>query len=151
MGKSTLALNLAVNSVFDGKQGATMFFSLEMTGKELMDKMICSIGGVDYGMYKQGFPKSNPDCANEWPKVMSAAGKLKSAQSLIVDDRSTITLQQIRAKAIRTKRKHGKVKSIFIDYLTLIRTPGKDNRVLEVGALSRGLKSLAKEIECPII
>jgi len=151
MGKTTLALNLAINSTFDGRHGATIFFSLEMTGKELMDKMICSVGGVDYGLYKQGFPKSNNECADQWPKVSAAVVKIKSANGLIVDDRSTITLQQIRAKAIRTKRQHGTVKAIFVDYLTLIRTPGKENRVIEVGALSRGLKSLAKEIECPVI
>jgi len=151
MGKTTWALNLAINALFDGRPGATVFFSMEMTGKELMDKMICSVGGVDYGLFKQGFPKGNPDCDDQWPKVMDASTKLRSANGLVVDDRSTITLQQIRAKAIRIKRKHGSVKAIFVDYLTLIRTPGKDNRVLEVGALSRGLKSLAKEIECPVI
>jgi len=151
MGKTTAALNIALASVFSSKHGATIFFSLEMTGKELMDKMICSLGGVDYGLYKKGLPKNNPMCDSEWPKIMDAAAKLKATNGLIIDDRSTITLQQIRAKAIRIKRKFGTVKTIFVDYLTLIRTPGKDNRVLEVGALSRGLKSLAKEIECPII
>lgn len=151
MGKTTLALNFAANAALNGQPGATLFFSLEMSGKELMDKLICSIGGIDYTLFKQGFPKGNPLCDAEWSKVSYATGKLKACKSLIVDDRAGITFQQLRAKAIRTKRKYGSIKVLFVDYLTLIRTPDKGNRVLEVGALSRGLKNLSKELECPIV
>lgn len=150
-GKTTLALNIALNAMFDNSPGAVVFFSLEMTGRELMDKMVCCTGNIDHTLYRAGLPKCNPLSAVEFPKITPAFQRIKEAGNLVTDDRSGITFQQIRSKAIRMKRKHGSVKVIFVDYLTLIRTPGKDNRVLEVGALSRGLKGLAKELECPVI
>jgi len=150
-GKTSLALNLALNAIFDPKPGVVLFFSLEMTGKELTEKMVCAVGGIDYGLYKMGLPIGNEASRAEFPKVEPAFRKIKEARSLIIDDRSGITFQQLRSKAIRVKRKNYAIKAMYVDYLTLIRTPGRENRVLEVGALSRGMKGLAKELECPII
>lgn len=144
-GKTTMALNLALNMIFNGDHGSTLFFSLEMTAQELSGKMICALGKINYGNYKTGLIKDD-----EWSLVTTATQKLIGAD-LVIDDRAGITLQQIRAKALKQKRKTGKLKAIFVDYLTLIRTPGRNNRTEEVGALSRGLKSLSKELQCPVI
>jgi replicative DNA helicase len=145
MGKSSLALNLAANFAFNGTNGSTMFFSLEMTASELMGKMVCATGGIDYGNYRKGL--LNDD---EWGKVNYAVGKIM-AVDLVIDDRAGITLQQIRARSIRQKRKTGAIKAIFVDYLTLIRTPNKNSRNDEIGLIAQGLKELAKELECPVI
>lgn len=150
-GKTSLALNLALNAIFDTKPGVVLFFSLEMTGKELMEKMVCAVGGIDYGLFKMGLPLGIEDSRAEYPKIEPSFRKIKEARSLIIDDRSGLSFQQLRSKAIRVKRKNLAIKAMFVDYLTLIRTPGRENRVLEVGALSRGMKGLAKELECPII
>lgn len=149
-GKTTLALNFATYAALNN-DGATLFFSLEMSGKELVDKLLCSVGRINYGLFRRGFPKAIAECELEWSKLNPAFEQVINRVDMIIDDRSNLTIQQIRSKSIREKRKAGKIKAVFIDYLTLIRTPGKDNRVLEVGAISRALKNLAKELECPVI
>src|SRR5574343_278677 len=152
MGKTTLALNLFEHSELKSEyEKATIFFSLEMPGKEVCEKMISSIGGIDHGLLKKGLPMSFSGSQEAWPKITPAFQRLKLTRTMVIDERSALNVQQIRAKCIKVKKKHGGAKAVFIDYLTYIKTPGRDNRVLEVGAVSRSLKAMAKELECPII
>lgn len=152
MGKTTLALNLFEHSALHGDRSlASIFFSLEMPGKELCEKMICSVGDINHGLLKQGLPRGNPNADSEWPKVIPAFEKIKAASNLVIDERSALSVQQIRAKCLKVKKRFGGLKSVFIDYLTYIKTTGRENRVIEVGAVSRALKALAKELECPVI
>jgi len=145
MGKTSMALNLAANMAFDGNHGTTMFFSLEMTSHELMGKFICATGKIDYKNYRSGMVSDE-----DFPKISYAVTKIK-ATDIVIDDRAGLTLQQIRAKCIRQKRKTGKIKVIFVDYLTLIRTPNKNSRNDEIGLIAQGLKEMAKELDCPVI
>lgn len=145
MGKTTFALNIAQNALFNEKHGATLIFSMEMSAEEISQKLISSIGSVPIDKMRTGDMDSN-----EWSGVQAGFAKLHDA-NLIIDDRAALTIQQVRAKAIREKRKHGRLKLIVLDYLQLMSSHKQGGRTQEVTEISMGLKALAKEIGCPVI
>lgn len=144
MGKTTLAMNIAQNSLNIG-DGATLVFSMEMSAEQLAIRMISSNSSVFLNKYRDGSMDRD-----EWQKTQAGFAKLKN-KPLVIDDRPALTPQQVRAKALREKRKHGSIKLIVIDYLQLMRTNKSENRTNEIGEISRSLKALAKEMECPVI
>lgn len=140
MGKTALALNIAENSVDD----YGMIHSLEMTEEELAERMIASAGVANYGAIMSG--KLNQQ---EWALVTNGVGRL-NGKNLYIDDSPNQTIQYIRASALRAKAKYGKVGYLMVDYLQLIKMKGF-NANAETGEVSKTLKSLGKELGCPVI
>ena len=140
-GKTTLALNIAENVVKNDK--TVLFFNLEMSHKELADKMISSAGSLSFTRM------SNANMREEdWPKLTSGYTALKDKR-LFVDSRSSLSVGEMRGKAYQIKAKHD-LHLMVVDYIQLMTSKG-DSREREIGNISRGLKNLAKEMRCPII
>ena len=146
IGKTSFALNLALNAADAGY--TVGFFSLEMSGKEIAQRLICMKASISLTKLRSG--RIEP---NEWASISEATNEL-SRFDILIDDTPGTTVTEIRAKARRML--HGKEKGIIIlDYLQLVSTPqGKNyngNRVLEVSDMSRGLKIMAKELNVPVV
>jgi len=145
MGKTTLALNIAHNiSVDEGLP--VLFFSLEMSKEQLVDRMLSTESGVDNSKLRTG-NLTDEDFEN----LSHAWGALGEA-NMYIDDTLGITVTEMRAKARRLSYKQ-KPGLIVVDYLQLMSGTGRDggNRVQEVSEISRGLKILARELDVPVI
>jgi replicative DNA helicase len=146
MGKSALMANFAENAaLIHGK--AVAMFSLEMSEGELAQRFIASqvpIKGDD--LRKGNVPESR------WPSIITASNRL-AASPLYIDDSSDLSVLDVRAKARRLAQQHPDgLGLILIDYLQLMRASGAtDNRVEQISQISRGLKTLARELEVPVI
>jgi len=144
MGKSALLTNIAENAAVDHSRPVALF-SLEMSEAELAQRFIASQAKINGDDLRKGRVK--PD---RWPKVVKATEKL--AQSpMYVDDSSDIGIMEIRAKA---RRLHSRTELglVMVDYLQLMRPDDSaDNRVEQIGQMSRGLKLLARELKVPVI
>lgn len=142
MGKTTFAMNIAEHV---SETAPVLVFSLEMPAEKLINRMVCSVGPVNFGRYRSGQVEDD-----EWPKVTNAVSKLAD-QKLHIDDDGGLTISQIRSRARKAKRQHG-VGLVVIDYLQLIQYGGKsEGRRLEVEAIVRSLKEMAKELKCPVL
>lgn len=147
MGKTTFAQNLAYNiATRNGDNKGVLFFSMEMAKSELVDRMISDIAGVDAWKLRTG-NVSDEDFA----KIGDALGDM-SEVPLYLDDTSSMTIYDLSNKARRAAHDHG-ISIIIVDYLQLIQGSDryKGNRVQEVTEISRGLKTLARELEIPVI
>lgn len=144
MGKTSFAMNLAENAAIGEKQ-PTAIFSMEMSGEQLVMRLISSLGRIDQGKVRTGKLDES-----DWPRVTNAV-KLMSEAPLFIDDTPALTPTEIRARARRLKREHG-LGLIVVDYLQLMQVHGgKENRATEISEISRSLKGLAKEMDCPVI
>jgi replicative DNA helicase len=147
MGKTALAINIAENvAVQEGLPVAV--FSMEMGASQLAVRIVGSIGRIDQGHLRTG--KLSDD---EWPRLTEAIEKLRNV-SLHIDETPGLTPSELRANARRLSRQCGKLGLIVVDYLQLMSgssSDGSDNRATELGEISRGLKMLAKELQCPVI
>ena len=145
MGKTTLAMNIAEDVATNGAEGAVLVFSLEMSAEQLIKKSLCSLGKIKMSNLRDGQLSDG-----EWSGLSKAMKKLKDS-NMIIDDRPSLTVQQVRAKALKVKRKHGDIKLIVVDYLTLLKDKTARSRTEEVGSISRTLKAIAKECDVPVI
>ena len=147
MGKTALAINIAENvAVQEGLPVAV--FSMEMGASQLAVRIVGSIGRIDQGHLRTG--KLSDD---EWPRLTEAIEKLRNV-SLHIDETPGLTPSELRANARRLSRQCGKLGLIVVDYLQLMTgssSDGSDNRATELGEISRGLKMLAKELQCPVM
>ena len=142
-GKTAFAMNIARNASILGKKNIGIF-SLEMSFKELLIRMLSTEAKINGQKLKIG--KSSPE---EWNKLASTYHKLKT--NIFIDDSSSLSIFEIRAKARRMK-KENQIDMIIVDYLQLVRGPeSSERRDLEVGYVSRGLKALAKELNIPVV
>lgn len=145
MGKSVLAQNIAShNAINYGK--TTLFFSLEMTEEEIQQRLVSSVAGADYGLIQ------NAQCVNDGQEldlIGEAIGKIKKGK-FIIDDSSSLSISEMKAKSISYARKNGGVDLIVVDYLQLLSAKA-ESRFQEVSMISRQLKQLAKEVGCPVI
>jgi replicative DNA helicase len=156
MGKTALALNLAEQVAFGGRtpwqshadHPATPvgFFSLEMNKSSVVQRLISSYSGVDSHRIRTGML-----AGDDGQRIMDACGQLAKAP-LYVDDMPGLTVLQLRARARRMVAQHG-VKAIFVDYLQLLTAPAqaRESRQVEVSAISRQIKALARELNVPIV
>jgi replicative DNA helicase len=121
-------------------------FSLEMTSDALVLRMLCSRSRVNLRNVRDGFLAER-----DFPKLTGAAGKLAAAK-LFIDDSSGLSILQLRAKARRMHQQYG-VKLFVIDYLQLLHSTARraENRQQEIADISNGIKSLAKELNVPIV
>ncbi len=146
MGKTAFAINIAEHvALHEGLPVAV--FSMEMGASQLAVRIVGSIGRIDQGHLRTG--KLSDD---EWPRLTEAIERLGSV-SLHIDETPGLTTSELRANARRLARQCGKLGLIVVDYLQLMSgssTTG-DNRATELGEISRGLKMLAKELQCPVI
>jgi replicative DNA helicase len=145
MGKSALVTNMAENAVIDGH--AVALFSLEMSESELAQRFVASQARIRGEELRKGRVAEN-----RWQKILAACQRLSGAP-LWVDDSSDTGVLEVRAKARRLHHQlPGGLGLIIIDYLQLMRHEGRvESRVEQVGQISRGLKSLARELNVPVI
>lgn len=144
MGKTTLAVNIAENAAI-GSKVPTAIFSMEMPAQQLAFRMISSLGRVDQTHLRTG---NFPD--EDWSRINTAV-QLMSEAPIYIDDTPGLAPSEIRARARRLQREHG-LGLIVVDYLQLMQVHGStENRATEISEISRGLKALAKEMECPVI
>ena len=144
MGKSAFALTLAANSSVNyGKHVA--FFSLEMGAEQLMQRTICSLAGIELSKFRSGH--LNQD---EFAKLPGAASRIMQSNTLYVDDNLDLGIMELLSKCRSLKRKVG-LDLVIVDYLQLMKTGKEENRAVAVGAISRGLKVLAKDLKIPVI
>jgi len=142
MGKTALALNIAQNIGEGGKNVAV--FSLEMSKEQLTDRLICATMGVDSWKLHKGLLEDE-----EFMRMGAALERLSKA-NIYIDDSPMGNLLEIKSKARRLKMESG-LDFIIIDYLQLMSGGNPMNRVQEVSDISRGIKSLARELQVPII
>jgi replicative DNA helicase len=144
MGKTTLSINIAENAAI-GKQVPVAIFSMEMSAEQLTFRMIGSIGRVNQSNLRRGRLTDE-----DWSRIDSAVSMMSSAP-IHIDDSSSLTPTEVRARARRLKREHG-LGLIVIDYLQLMQVVGTvENRATEISEISRSLKALAKELDVPVI
>lgn len=144
MGKSALVSCIAEHAGVIEKVPVA-FFSLEMAKEQLVQRMLCSHARVDSHKVRTGFLSQA-----EWPKLVSAAGKL-SAAPIFIDDTPSISVLELRAKSRRLKAQYN-IGLIIVDYLQLMQGPPRvENRQQEISEISRSLKALARELGVPLI
>ncbi|MFG1676216.1 replicative DNA helicase [Micromonospora sp. NPDC049282] len=144
LGKSTASMDFARNAAIRANQAAAIF-SLEMSKVEIVMRLLSAEARVPLHVLRSGQLSDD-----DWTKLARCMGEISEAP-LFVDDTPSMNLMEIRAKARRLKQKHD-LKLIVVDYLQLMTSPKRtESRQQEVADLSRGLKLLAKEVECPVI
>ena len=147
IGKTSLALNISENVVLPGKsreQVGVLFFSLEMSSEQLAMRLLCSRAKINMTKLRDGF--ISKEASSELNRV---ANELKNAK-LWIDESSSMSILEIRAKARRMKSKEN-IGLIIIDYLQLIGGDSRAPREQQISEISRGIKSMAKELRVPVI
>src|SRR5665811_1274930 len=146
MGKTALAINIAEHVALNEGLPVAVF-SMEMGAAQLAVRIVGSIGRIDQSHLRTG--KLTDE---EWPRLTEAIEKLRII-SLHIDETAGLTSSELRANARRLSRQCGKLGLIVVDYLQLMSGSNSDgeNRATELGEISRGLKMLAKELQCPVM
>jgi len=153
MGKTALATNMAYNAAYnyrnsDGKEGAVVgFFSLEMSAEQLASRILSEQSNISSDRMRKG------ELSNEEFQRLSAASTTLHQIPIFIDDTPALTVSALRTRARRLKRQHN-LGLIVVDYLQLIassNTSRNDGRVQEVSEITRGLKTLAKELNVPVL
>jgi replicative DNA helicase len=145
MGKTTFAMNIAENvAVTSGDPVAV--FSMEMPGEALTMRMISSLGRVNQQAVRSGRLEDD-----DWPRITSAVNILNNTK-LFIDDTPALTPTELRARCRRLAKEQGRLGLVVVDYLQLMQAPESgENRTAEISAISRALKTLAKELAVPVI
>lgn len=144
MGKTALGINIATNASLRGG-GKVAVFSLEMSKEQLVQRIISATSHVDLQKIISGNMVDD-----EWLRVVNAMGPL-SKMDIYIDDTAAISLMEMKAKCRRLKVEKG-LDLIVVDYLQLMQADGRvESRQQEISAISRGLKGIAKEMECPVL
>jgi len=147
MGKTAFSVNIAENVAL--KEGLpVLVFSMEMGASQLASRILGSVGRIDQSRMRTG--KLQED---EWPKITEAIARLNET-TIMIDETGALSSLELRARARRVARKCGALGLIVVDYLQLMSVSGggsSENRATEISEISRSLKSLAKELQCPVI
>jgi replicative DNA helicase len=144
MGKTAISVNIVTNAALKANANVAIF-SLEMSKEQLVQRMISATAHVDLQKIISGRLSEE-----EWIQVINSMGPLSQA-SIFIDDTAGISLMEMKAKCRRLKIEKG-LDLVMIDYLQLMQLDGhQESRQQEISAISRGLKALAKEMECPVI
>lgn len=144
MGKTAFALNIAQNVAIKSKIPVAIF-SLEMSKDQLVQRMLCSEAEVDSQKVRTGNMQRK-----DWDKLSHAMNEFAEAP-MYIDDTAGCTLTDIRAKCRRLAMEEKKLGLVVIDYLQLMEGVGKEDRIQQISAISRGLKGLARELDVPVI
>ena len=144
VGKTSFSMNVAETAAVTGGW-AVVVFSMERPGGQLAIRLISSLGRIDQHHIRTGELTDE-----DWPRITSSISML-SETKLFIDDTPAMSPSEVRARARRIKREHG-LGLIVIDYLQLMQIPGsKEGRTAEISEISRSLKALAKELNCPVV
>jgi replicative DNA helicase len=145
MGKTSLMMNIAENAVIRG-DAPVLVFSLEMPADSLILRMLSSLGNINQSKIRSGQLEDE-----DWPRLTSAVTMLND-RPLFMDDTGGISPNELRSRARRVAREYGPLGMIVIDYIQLMSVPGNvENRATEISEISRMLKGLAKEFDCPVV
>ncbi|MBU4612169.1 replicative DNA helicase [Achromobacter sp. GG226] len=145
MGKTSFSMNIGEHVAIE--QGLPVaVFSMEMGAAQLAMRMLGSVGLLDQHRLRTGKLE-----ADDWPRVTHAIQRMQQAQ-LYIDETPALSAMEVRARARRLARQCGKLGLIIIDYLQLMGGSGNgENRATEISEISRSMKGLAKELDCPLI
>lgn len=143
VGKTSFCLGIAQHAAIQYKIPVAVF-SLEMSEQQLVTRLLCSEASVDSYRLRTGLLKDA-----EWPRIAQAMGALSEAQ-IFIDDSPNVSVMEMRTKARRLKSANN-LGLVIVDYLQLMQGRNAENRVQEVSDISRGLKSLARELQIPVI
>ena len=145
MGKTSFMMNLVENAVIS-ESSSVLVFSMEMPSQSLVLRMLSSLGRIDQTKIRTGNLADD-----DWPRLTSAVSLL-SDKSLFIDDTPALTPNEIRSRARRVARESGNLGLIVVDYLQLMQVSGTpENRAGEISEISRSLKGIAKEFNCPVV
>ena len=144
MGKTAFSLNLVQNAALKGNASVAVF-SLEMSKEQLVQRMLSAQSNVELKKIKTG----NLD-ENDWPRIIDAMSVLSNA-NIYIDDTPGIKMSELRSKCRKLKIEKG-LDFVLIDYLQLMEGEGNnENRQQEISKISRSLKIIAKELNCPVV
>jgi replicative DNA helicase len=144
MGKTALGLSMA-KELAVARHTPVVFFSMEMSADQLAQRLACSHAGIDSQKVRQRMLGEG----EAMKRMLMACAEFKDAP-LFVDDTPGLTAMELRSKARRLKQK-ADIQAIFVDYLQLMHVPKVESRQVEIATISRGLKSLARELKVPVI
>lgn len=144
MGKTAFALNLVQNAAIKGNASVAVF-SLEMSKEQLAQRMIAAQSNVELKKMKTGTLNDA-----DWPRIISAMAVMSDAK-IFIDDTPGIKINELRSKCRKLKMEQG-LDLVMIDYLQLMESDSKnESRQQEISKISRSLKILAKELNCPVV
>jgi len=154
MGKTSLAINMALNAAVNfmnqkdiQKKKAVGVFSLEMSAEQIANRLLSIKTGIDGSRIRIG------NITKDEFEVLLKESSVLNEMPIYIDDSAALTISAVRTRARRLKRQHN-LGLIVVDYLQLLRgssTSGEQNRVLEIGQITQGLKAIAKELDIPVI
>lgn len=145
MGKTTFALNIAEHAALSSGK-VVLVFSLEMPGESLATRMLSSLGRIELNKLRTGALQEE-----DWARLNSAVGLMSKAK-LYIDESPALSPVELRARARRVARDGEELGLIVVDYLQLMRgSSNSENRTAEISEISRSLKTLAKELNVPVI
>jgi replicative DNA helicase len=145
MGKTALALNIGENVALNTGMPVAVF-SMEMGASQLAMRLIGSVGRLDQHKLRTG--RLQPD---DWDKLSTALGRLNEAP-ILIDETPALNAIEVRSRARRLMKQYGKLGLVIVDYLQLMQaTTQGENRATEISEISRAMKSLAKELQVPVV
>jgi len=145
MGKTSFAMNLVETAVLS-QEKPILVFSMEMPADQLIIRMLSSLGRIDQTRIRNGKLEQE-----DWPKLSAAVTKLKDVP-LHIDDTPALSPTEVRSRARKIAREHGKLGMIMLDYMQLMQVAGStEGRTAEISEISRSLKAIAKEFGCPVV
>ncbi len=146
MGKTTFAMNIAEHSSLKTDR-PVLVFSMEMPSDALLLRSLSSLSRVDQTRIRRGEMDDH-----DWSKISSTMTLLQQNSKMYIDDSPSLSPAEVRSRARRLAREQDGLSLIVLDYLQLMQVPGmKENRTQEVSEISRSLKALAKELNCPVV
>ena len=143
-GKTSLAINFSHNIALKVGQ-PVLFFSLEMSKEQIMERLFCSAARTNHHLMRQGMSSKD-----EWTRLTSKVTELSNL-SFLINDSAAITLNFLRSKIRKAKVDYPNLAFVVIDYVQLMSYPDAENREQQVSTISRGIKALCKEIDIPIL
>lgn len=145
IGKTSLALDIARNVAVKAKMPVGVF-SLEMSKEQVVDRLLVSQADIDLWKMRTGRLKDDDD----FERIGHAMGMLAEAP-IFIDDSATANIMEIRTKARRLQAEHKQLGLIVVDYLQLMESRSGENRTQEISEITRGLKSIARELNVPVL
>jgi len=146
MGKTSFAMNMVEHALMLDEAAGVLVFSMEMPADALAMRMLSSLGRISQSHMRTGQLSDD-----DWPRLTSTINLLRD-RPLFIDDTAALSPTELRSRARRVAREHGTLGLIVVDYLQLMQVPGhSENRAGEISEISRALKGLAKEMNCPVI
>lgn len=143
MGKTALALTM-INNLAIEQNHKVLIFSLEMSASQLAERLLAQVSGIDAHRMRSGGLNHS-----DFEELSQGVCRLGESE-IYIDDTPSLSLFDLRARTRRAVQQYG-IEAIFIDYLTLLKAPKAENRTQAVGILSRGLKTLARELDIPVV